>query len=148
MRITLVHNPKAGRGEHRKKDLLAAIADAGHSVTYQSSKKEGWEKALRKPADLVLAAGGDGTIGKVAAYLVETGIPLAVLPLGTANNLARTLGFHAPVDQIINGLATGIRHEVDVGVASGACGKRYFFESAGGGVLADYVKNPKTETKS
>jgi diacylglycerol kinase family enzyme len=56
---------------------------------------------------LVLAAGGDGTVGKVAHELIDSGIPLSVLPLGTANNLARTLGFIGSPREIIAGLEAG-----------------------------------------
>src|SRR5207245_10655812 len=92
MRITLIHNPKAGDAKHGKRQLMAALAKAGHHATYQSTKEPGFKKALKQPADLVLAAGGDGTIGKVAFSLIDSGSPLSVLPLGPANNLERTLG--------------------------------------------------------
>src|SRR5256886_13726188 len=100
MRITLIHNPKAGDAKHGKRQLMAALAKAGHHATYQSTKEPGLKKALKKPTDLVLAAGGDGTTAKVASRLVDSGIPLSVLPLGTANNLARALGFVASPEAI------------------------------------------------
>ena len=147
MRITLMHNPKAGRGNHAKRGLMAALANAGHRAIYQSTKKSDYEKALKKPTDLVLAAGGDGTVGKVAHELIDSGIPLSVLPLGTANNLARTLGFIGSPREIIAGLEAGKRRAFDVGVARGPWGKRYFFESAGGGLLADYLREAKDKPK-
>ena len=147
MRITLMHNPKAGRGNHAKRGLMAALANAGHRAIYQSTKKSDYEKALKKPTDLVLAAGGDGTVGKVAHELIDSGIPLSVLPLGTANNLARTLGFIGSPREIIAGLEAGKRRAFDVGVARGPWGKRYFFESVGGSLLADYLRNAKGKAK-
>ena len=54
MRITLMHNPKAGDAEHGKKQLMAALAKAGHHATYQSTKKKDYKKALENPTDLVL----------------------------------------------------------------------------------------------
>src|SRR5947209_3037973 len=110
MRITLIHNPSAGRGKHRKKRLMAALAEAGHDATYQSIKKRRYKSALKRPADLILVAGGDGTVTKIARRLVDTSVPLAVLPLGTANNLARTLGFIASPEKLIARLETGKRH--------------------------------------
>jgi diacylglycerol kinase (ATP) len=140
MQITLMHNPKAGHGKHTKKELMDALAKAGHQATYQSTKKKGYKKALEKPTDLVIAAGGDGTVGKVALRLVDSGIPLSVIPLGTANNLARSLGFVASPPEIIAGLENGKKRAFDVGVARGPWGKRFLFEGVGGGLLADYLQ--------
>ena len=126
---------------------MAALAEAGHHATYQSTKEPGFKKALKQPADLVLAAGGDGTIGKVAFRLIDSGIPLSVLPLGTANNLARALGFVASPEEIIARLEGGKKQVFDVGLATGPWGERYFFEGVGGGLLADYVRAAKKEEK-
>src|SRR6266478_1112511 len=139
MRIILIHNPKAGRDNHSKKDLMAALAKARHHAIYQSTEND-YKKALKKPTDLVLVAGGDGTVGKVGRELIDSGVPLSVLPLGTANNLARSLGFIGSADQIIAGLEGGKKRSFDIGVARGPWGKRYFFESVGGGLLADYLR--------
>jgi diacylglycerol kinase (ATP) len=147
MRITLIHNPKAGDARHGKDQLMAALAEAGHHATYQSTKEPGFKKALKQPADLVLAAGGDGTIGKVAFRLIDSGIPLSVLPLGTANNLARALGFVASPEEIIARLEGGKKQVFDVGLATGPWGERYFFEGVGGGLLADYVRAAKIAEK-
>ena len=141
MRITLMHNPQAGGGRHDRKKLLKRLRRAGHETRYQSTKDKGWKKALKKRADLVVAAGGDGATGKVAAQLVDTGLPLAILPLGTANNLARTLGFLDSPKKIIANLDRGKKRAFDVGVAHGPWGKRPFFEGAGAGLLADYVRD-------
>jgi diacylglycerol kinase (ATP) len=147
MRITLIHNPKAGDAKHGRKQLMAALAKAGHHAAYQSTKERGLKKALKQPTDLVLAAGGDGTIAKVACRLVDSGIPLSVLPLGTANNLARALGFVASPEEIIARLEGGKKRAFDVGLGYGPWGERYFFEAAGGGLLADYVRAAKKEGK-
>src|SRR5207237_8733142 len=95
MRITLIHNPNAGDAEHGEKQLMAALAKAGHHATYQSTKERGLKKVLKNPTDFVLAAGGDGPTAKVPSRPVDSGIPLRVLPLGPANNLALALGFVA-----------------------------------------------------
>jgi diacylglycerol kinase (ATP) len=147
MRITLMHNPKAGDARHGKDQLMAALAEAGHDATYQSTKERGFKKALKQPTDLVLAAGGDGTVGKVATRLIDSGVPLSVLPLGTANNLARTLGFIASPEEIVAKLENGTKRVFDVGLAIGPCGKEYFFEAGGGGLLADYIRQAHKKGK-
>jgi len=147
MRITLIHNPKAGDAKHGGKQLMAALADAGHHAIYQSTKERGFKKTLKQPTDLVLAAGGDGTTAKVAYRLIDTGIPFSVLPLGTANNLARALGFVTSPEEIIARLEGGKKRAFDVGLAQGPWGERYFFEAAGGGLLADYVRAANKEEK-
>ena len=87
MRILLIHNPKAGDRKHGKKQLMASLTRCGHQAFYQSIKERGWKQAFKKPVDLVIAAGGDGTVHKTAWQITDGGIPLAILPLGTANNL-------------------------------------------------------------
>ena len=90
MRVLLIHNPKAGDRKHGKKQLIWSLKRNGLQAFYQSIKEPGWEKALKKPVEVVIAAGGDGTVHKTAWKIMDSGIPLAILPLGTANNLART----------------------------------------------------------
>src|SRR5205809_3109575 len=147
MRVTLMHNPKAGDAEHGEKQLRTALVKAGHHATFQSSKKSDYKKALKKPTDLVLAGGADGTVGKIGCRLIDSGIPLGVLPLATANNLARSLGFIASPEEIIGRLERGKKRTFDVGLARGPWGKRHFFEAAGGGLLADYVRSAKKDRK-
>jgi diacylglycerol kinase (ATP) len=142
-----MHNPKAGRGDHARKDLMAELANAGHHAIYESIKKSDYKKSSEKPVDVVLVAGGDGTVGKVGRELIDTAIPLGVLPLGTANNLACSLGFTESPEEIVTGLERGKNRAFDIGLARGLWGKRYFFESAGGGLLADYLRQTKDKPK-
>src|SRR5436190_17673928 len=147
MRILLVHNRKAGSEEHEGEDFIKALKRAGHKATYQSSKKKGITKALKKKIDLVLVAGGDGTVSKVARRLVamDSEVPLAVLPLGTANNFARSLGFCLSPKELIEQVNDGKCDTFDVGLARGPWGKRYFFEGAGAGLFAEYLKVPRKD---
>lgn len=145
MRVTLLHNPKAGREEYSGKSLTAALRQNGHEVTYRSTRERKWKAALDRRADLVLVAGGDGTVAKVARQLIGRETPLSVLPLGTANNLARTLGFDLPVKKLLPQIGKGTLHGFDVGLARGPWGRRYLFEGMGGGLLAEYLRLPKME---
>ena len=147
MRVLLIHNPKAGDRKHGKKQLMASLARCGHQAFYQSIKERGWKKAFKKPVDLVIAAGGDGTVHKTAWQLMGSGIPLAILRLGTANNLARTLGFTESVDEILQSLHCGKAQPFDVGVARRSSRSEYFLEAAGGGLFADYFPAAEANEK-
>jgi diacylglycerol kinase family enzyme len=147
MRVLLIHNPKAGDRKHSKKQLMASLTRCGHQAFYQSIKERGWKKAFKKPVDLVVAAGGDGTVHKTAWQLMGSGIPLAILPLGTANNLARTLGFTESVDEILQSLHCGKGQPFDVGLARRSSRSEYFLEAAGGGLFADYFPAAEANEK-
>lgn len=147
VRVTLLHNPRAGRAEYSKKKLKRALREAGHKVSYQSTKERGWKGSLAAAKDLILVAGGDGTVGKVAHKLIGRTTPLAILPTGTANNLARSLGFTDSMQELINHLHFGRPAGFDVGVAQGPWGRRRFFEAAGAGLLAEYLQMPKPESR-
>ena len=146
MRVTLLHNPKAGRGEYSEKNLKRALRAAGHKVAYHSTKERGWKKAIASAKGLIVVAGGDGTVGKVARELIGRKTSLSVLPLGTANNLARALGFTRPVRELIEQLDEGKGHGFDVGLVRGPWGKRYVFEGVGAGLLAEYFRLPRRDT--
>jgi diacylglycerol kinase (ATP) len=138
MRVLLIHNPKAGDGKHGKKQLMASLTRYGHHALYQSIKERGWKKVLKKPVDLVIAAGGDGTVQKTAWEIMGSDVPLAIFPLGTANNLARSFGFTASIHEIAQSLDCAKRAPFDIGVGRNGSQCRYFLEAAGGGLFADY----------
>ena len=104
MRVLLIHNPKAGDGKHDKKQLMRSLKRNGLQAFYQSVNERGWEKGFWKPVDVIIADGGDGTVHNTAWKIMDSGIPLPILPLGTANNLARSLGFTGPVHEIVQWL--------------------------------------------
>ena len=126
---------------------MTEVRGRGHEVIYRTTERRDWENALAKPTDLVLVAGGDGTVGKVAPKLVGRKTPLSVLPLGTANNLARALGFSGKVEVLIRQLRDAKPRGFDVGLVRGPWGKRYVFEGVGGGLLAQYLLGPKKHTE-
>src|SRR5262245_14267568 len=138
MRILLIHNPKAGDGKHSKKQLMSRMKKYGLQAFYQSIKERGWREAFKKPVDLVIAAGGDGTVHKTAWLILDSGLPLAILPLGTANNLARSMGFGGSVDEILESVHCGKSQPFDIGVARNESQIDCFLEAAGGALLADY----------
>jgi diacylglycerol kinase (ATP) len=147
MRILLIHNPKAGDRKHSKKQLMESLTRSGHQAFYHSIKEGGWKNAFEKPVDLIIAAGGDGTVHKTAWQIVDSGIPLAILPLGTANNLARSLGFTGSVDEILQSLHCGKMQPLDVGVVRNRSQVDCFLEATGGGLFADYFPAAEANEK-
>jgi diacylglycerol kinase (ATP) len=141
VRVTLIHNPGAGKqGKGNAEQMIEALNDAGHDVRYQSSKDDEWKKALKKDADLIVVAAGDGTVGRVTRRMVGRGVPITVLPSGTANNIGRSLGLiERPFEELIRGWETARRVKLDVGVASGPWGERYFVEGVGIGLFAELL---------
>jgi len=139
MKVLLIHNPDAG-GDNQPtgEQILHLIRSAGHSATFQSSTELDWEKSLDESADIIAVSGGDGTVGKVAKLMIGRPRPLAVLPMGTANNIATALGLaKRPLDQLIAGWNSARRMKFDVGAASGPWGSRYFVEGLGLGLFTE-----------
>jgi diacylglycerol kinase (ATP) len=95
MRVLLLHNPTAGDGAGDRRDLLALLRRHGYQPSYQSTKQAGWKRALRRRTGLLVVAGGDGTVAKVLRRLDAESPPLAILPSGSANNIALSLGIGA-----------------------------------------------------
>jgi diacylglycerol kinase family enzyme len=141
MRVLILHNPTAGNHQLDKHDLLTLAREAGHDPVYCSSRGGEWTHLLEVESfDLCVAAGGDGTVSKLGRALAGRNIPLGVLPLGTANNLATALGVaNAALPQLIASWATAERRGFDVGVAKGPWGTRRFLESLGAGVIAQGI---------
>lgn len=138
MRVTLIHNPGAGStGAHDAARLIALLTKEGHEVRYQSSKEEGWKRALEEPADLVAVAGGDGIVARVAKRLAGGAVPVAPLPAGTANNISRTLRLAGrPYEELVRGWDEGRIIKMDVGIATGPWGERKVMEGLGAGLFA------------
>ncbi len=136
MRTLLLHNPSAGDAHPSKDELLARLEAEGFSPTYQSTKDKSYKDALRKKWDLVVVAGGDGTVIRTARRLHHRSVPLAILPLGTANNIASVFGLDRDIDALIAGLEDATVERLDVGLARGPWGKRRFLEAVGFGSIA------------
>ncbi|MES2564144.1 MAG: diacylglycerol kinase family protein [Pseudomonadota bacterium] len=138
VRISLIHHPSAGDDDQPDAEALTRLLrHHSHTVRYQSADEDIWGAVLDEPADLVVVAGGDGTVGRVARKLIGRDLPLAPLPLGTANNISRTLGLTGrSIDEIVQGWRHAERITFDAGVAQGPWGSRYFIEGFGIGLFA------------
>lgn len=137
MQAILVHNSSAGSGRPSAERLLQLVAEAGLSPKYISTKDEGLPDLLSRTDGLVVAAGGDGTVARVATQLLDRQSRIVILPLGTANNTARAFGIAGTIEEIVAGLQDASERKLDIGVASGSFERRRFIESVGVGALAD-----------
>jgi diacylglycerol kinase (ATP) len=145
MRITLVHNPVAGPPRSPEPGADAVIAEllyaAGHEVHYVATGSEAWRLALQDPGDLVAIAGGDGTAAEVLCSLRGLSVPATIFPVGTANNIAATLGIVGSSAEIVAAWPDYRLRPFDLGVVSGpAAGEeRAFVEAIGLGLLTDMI---------
>ncbi len=96
------------------------IGASGHKVKYFSSKDKGWKKALDRSCDIIAVAGGDGTVDKVARHMGGRATPIAILPVGIANNIAHGVGLTGrALEQWIMEWESARRVNFDVGKATG-----------------------------
>lgn len=137
MRILVVHNPSAGHDELSRDALTHELQRAGHDVVWFEQGEGKLREALEAPVDTVVVAGGDGSVGAVGRELAGRDLPIAILPAGTANNLAAVLG--ATVENLIPRLTDGRIVSFDVGVIDGSAGRRLFLEGVGWGPFAETV---------
>jgi len=142
MRVTLLHNKSAGSENHTAEDLHERIRRAGHDVLDTITGHEAALASLSSfSPDLIAIAGGDGTVSRAACALAGCPVPLAILPLGTANNTARSLGVPGEVDEIVQRWSSGRRLPFDlVSVATGDF-RALFSEAVGWGVFPSVIAN-------
>lgn len=138
--MLVILNPAAGRGRARRQraalcHLLNYVAlQVGCSWQIVETTRRGEATMLARQAanegvPIVVAAGGDGTLGEVANGLVGTSAKLGVLPLGTGNDFARCVGISENLSVAVDNLFTGKAYPVDLG----RVGDRYFINVAGCG---------------
>lgn len=151
--VVVIHNPNAGRGRrrHRLHTVVEALQDAGSKVELRPTTlagdarrfaREAVESAARgEGPDVVVAAGGDGTINDVVNGLAGGGVPLALLPLGTANVLAAEIGLEEHPAEIVRAILRGPAVPIYLGDVNG----RRFTLMAGIGLDAEVVAavNPR-----
>jgi diacylglycerol kinase (ATP) len=143
----LLSNPHSRRGASIVAPATEALNAAGIDVTPLQTKKAGDISAAiieqAKGAHGVIVAGGDGTMNATAEALVKTGLALGVLPSGTANDLARTLGIPEDPRQAAAIIASGHTRRIDLGSANG----HYFFNVATIGLAADLAGKLTKQSK-
>jgi diacylglycerol kinase (ATP) len=118
LRVLVIVNPGASRAEAALPALSSWFAErCAATIVVANSKKERRRtlKAQGKEADLIVIGGGDGTISRALPQLLKLKKPFAVLPLGTANDFARTIGLPEDPLQAADVALNGRKHRIDVG---------------------------------
>jgi diacylglycerol kinase (ATP) len=142
----LIYNPKSekdGNPEHTLEAVINCLRRHGiePDVTLKTSGnviRKSARKAVKNSEDLIIVAGGDGTIEDVAAELVGSETTMGILPIGTMNNIARSLGVPLDVNDACTLISMGVARKIDIGhVDAGAAPHlEYFLETAGLGLNA------------
>lgn len=139
---TLIFNGKAGGSDRFSPDLLVeALHAQGYRPVYRATDDEDdLQAALRDVRGTVFVAGGDGTVRAAALHLAgRAGLRLGVIPMGTANNIGRTLGVQGDPLEVIAGYAGARTAPLDLGRVTGPWGEDLFLEAFGCGAFADML---------
>lgn len=121
----LIVNTHSRRGQdlfHKAQDRIAAAGIrliAAHAVRKPSMLPDTVRRAVREGAPMVIVGGGDGSLSCAVDDLVDRDCVFAVLPLGTANSFARTIGLPLDLDGAVAAIANGRRRRIDLGMVDG-----------------------------
>lgn len=147
-RALLIRNAKAGNGAADLAGGLAVLADAGiETITPHLDSAVDIADVIRRhrgEVDLVIVAGGDGTLGAAAGGLVDVGLPLGIIPLGTCNDLAGSLDIPLDPEGACRVIAGGRTRRVDLGLANG----KPFFNAANIGLGVELARRLDGRAKS
>jgi YegS/Rv2252/BmrU family lipid kinase len=132
----LIVNAHSRKGEALFEEARVKLQEAGirliaaHAVKDPSRLNDTVRKAVREGAPMVIIGGGDGSLSGVVDDVVDKDCVFAVLPLGTANSFARTVGLPLDLDGAVETIATGRRRRIDLGMINGD----YFMNAAAMGL--------------
>ncbi|MCK3768677.1 NAD(+)/NADH kinase [Microbacterium aerolatum] len=124
-----------------------------YPTTIEDAGQQATRDAIAEGAEVVLVAGGDGTVRAVAEAMAGTDVPLAIVPSGTGNLLARNLGLPLlDPDKMIRAALGDFRHPIDIGWAEltredGESSEHAFVVLAGMGLDADMIANTRPDLK-
>lgn len=134
MRALLFLNEKSRRGRRDGALVCRTLEQIGIDCVRDSGVRD---------VDAIIVAGGDGSIIRAIPDAIERGLPLGIVPLGTFNDLARTLGIPLTVDEACKALASGYTRPIDVGRVNGS----YFVNEASIGLSARIARRQTSEVK-
>lgn len=150
MRILIIYNPVSGMFyRHRDTEIRAALAHAWpqvHAVWHYTSSEGSFDAHDPAAYDRIIACGGDGTVKEAAAWLVEknASTPLGIIPNGTANILAQSLGIPDDARAAIDLALSDRVHRIDVGLVNR---REVFLIAAGCGFHSAVIKHTTRRLK-
>ena len=119
----LIANPRSGRGDGDLDRALAVLREGGFEISvHRPEGRSEVAKTIRAAASgtgAIVIAGGDGTLNSAAGALVDVSCPFGILPCGTANDLARTLGVPTNLEAAAAVILRGRTRRIDVGSVNG-----------------------------
>ncbi len=146
-RALLLRNPKSRRGGESIDPVLDRLAESGIDVaveTFEALPEIARDIVrLRNTADLVIVCGGDGSVSSAALAAMESGLPLGIIPMGTANDLARTLDIPMDLVAAADVIGRDRTRQVDVGTVNGHA----FFNVASIGLSSDLAQGLDPDLK-
>jgi len=131
-KITVIYNNKAGAGEQ----LAALKAAFVQNKTEASFVVLSEQTKIDNQTQLLVAAGGDGTVNAVAQMALDMNLPMAVLPAGTLNHFAKDLGVPTDLAEAVGLLTTGKEQTIDVA----AVNDRIFLNNSSLGIYPEIVR--------
>ncbi|MFC6332697.1 diacylglycerol kinase [Paenibacillus septentrionalis] len=153
-RARLIYNPTSGREEMRRRlpDILQKLDEGGIEVTCHATTGEGdgtaeVERTLARGGyDMIIAAGGDGTLYEVINGLANkpNRLPLGIIPVGTTNDFARAMGIPKHWEYACELIINQYKEPIDVGRAN----ERFFLNIAGGGFLTELTYDVPIKLKT
>ena len=153
-RARIIYNPSSGR-EQMKKNLpyvLERLEKAGyetsaHATTGKDCATKAARAACERQFDLIVAAGGDGTINEVISGMAEEAYrpSLGILPGGTTNDIARALHLPKDIREACEVIVSGRKKKVDVGKVGDS---KYFFNIAGAGAMTELTYEVPVKLKT
>ncbi|HVC81788.1 MAG TPA: YegS/Rv2252/BmrU family lipid kinase [Chloroflexota bacterium] len=144
--VVLVLSPRAGRAQKAVDRIQAALEREGLTVKAVLDVRDspGLDRWIPLPEDerpLIVAAGGDGTVGTVANQVAGTGALMGILPLGTSNDVARSLAIPMRLPRAAALLRTGTAATIEAGrVEFGDGTARYFLHAAAAGLNVTFAR--------
>lgn len=146
-RVLLIVNRKSRTGAEQLEAAEACLRAQGLEVIALGvDAPREIPKAIQARASeihLVALGGGDGTLNVACEAILDARLPFAILPLGTANDLARTLGIPSKLEDACAVAAKGLKYRIDLGRANG----KYFFNVASIGLSVTVARSIDSATK-